>query len=148
MFSTQIWHFTLLKIPRTSFPQLNFEKWDIQSSYSHLTMSFGFITEACCLPTAIQDFLHSPALHYIVSPLLIYQRMSEVRFLAQQVSVRHHHSGRHWDVTSEDMDLITSIKFRISGTLPPRLLHFLTTGSYTKQYLFHCFLPIRYNAFG
>jgi len=133
VFSIQIWLFTLLKIPRTSFPQLSFKEWDIQSSYPHLTISFEFITETYHFLTAIQGFLR-PHPCIILLPLYSYINASP-RFDSRHsryLTVRHHLSERHCDLTSEDMDLITSIKVRMSGTLPPRLLDGLTTGSYTK----------------
>jgi len=147
--SIQLWLFTLLRIPQSSFPQLSFKGWDIQSSYPHLTVSFEFITEALRFLRAIQGFLR-PQPCIILFPLYSYingcPRFESwhIRYL----TVRHHLSGRHCDITSENMDLITSIKVRKSGTLPPRHLHGLTTGSYTKWHLFDYFLPIRYNAFG
>jgi len=122
----------LLKIPRTSFLQLNFKEWDIQSSYSYLTISFEFITGACRLLTAIQGSLRQQP--YIILLYCSYINACP-RFdswYSMYLTVRHHLSGRHCDVTSENMDMITSIEVRISGTLAPRLLRDLTTGSYTN----------------
>lgn len=133
MFSIQIWLFTLLKIPRTSFLQLSFQEWDMQSNYSHLTISFEFTAEACRFLTAIQGFLRpQPCSTQFALYLYINACPRFDSWHSTYLTVRHHLSGRHCDVTSEDMDLITSIKVRMSGALPPRPLHGLTTGSYTK----------------